>query len=58
VLPEKTDGEFFKKRKEVEDRCMKQIEEKFGDRVLYRIPLMEYDISGYESIDSVARIFG
>lgn len=58
VLPEKTDGEFFKKRKEVEDRYMKQIEEKFGDRVLYRIPLMEYDISGYESIDSVARIFG
>ena len=37
---------------------MKQIEEKFGDRILYRIPLMEYDISGYESIDSVARIFG
>lgn len=58
VLPEKTDGEFFKKRKEVEDRYMKQIEEKFGDRILYRIPLMEYDISGYESIDSVARIFG
>ena len=58
VLPEKTDGEFFKKRKEVEDRYMKQIEEKFGDRNLYRIPLMEYDISGYESIDSVARIFG
>lgn len=58
VLPEKTDGEFFKKRKEVEDRYMKQIEEKFGDRVLYRIPLMEYDISGYESIDSVAKIFG
>ena len=36
---------------------MKQIEEKFRDRILYRIPLMEYDISGYESIDSVARIF-
>jgi arsenite-transporting ATPase len=58
VLPEKIDGEFFSKRKEVEDRYLNQIEEKFAGKILYRIPLMEYDISGYESIDNVARIFG
>jgi arsenite-transporting ATPase len=58
ILPEKSDSEFFRRRKEVEDRYMKEIEQKFGDRILYRIPLMEYDISGYESIDRVAKIFG
>lgn len=57
VMPDNTDSDFWKKRKEVEDRYMKEIDERFGDRILYRIPLMEYDISGYESIDSVARIF-
>lgn len=57
VLPDKTDSEFFRRRKEVEDEYLKQIEQKFGDRILHKIPLMEYDISGYESIDRVAKIF-
>jgi arsenite-transporting ATPase len=58
VLPEETDSEFFSKRKEVESRYLQEIHRKFGDRILYSIPLMEYDISGYESIDHVAGIFG
>jgi len=58
IMPENIDSEFFSKRKQVEDGYLKQIEEKFGDRILCRIPLMEYDISGYESIDRVAKIFG
>lgn len=58
ILPEETDSRFFNKRKQVELKYLKEIEQKFGDRVLYRIPLMEYDISGYESIDNVAKIFG
>ncbi len=58
ILPEETDSRFFNKRKQVEVKYLKEIEQKFGDRVLYRIPLMEYDISGYESIDNVAKIFG
>ncbi|MBA1336676.1 MAG: Arsenical pump-driving ATPase TEMP [Firmicutes bacterium] len=57
VMPENIDSDFWRKRKEVEDKYMEEIQERFGDRILYRIPLMEHDISGYESIDSVARIF-
>ncbi len=57
IMPEIIDSDFFKKRKEIEDGYLKQIEDKFGKRVLYRIPLMEYDISGYESIDKMAKIF-
>jgi len=57
ILPDKIDSDFLKKRKEVEEKFLKQIDEKFGDRILYRIPLMEYDISGYESIDRIASFF-
>ena len=51
IMPDDIDSEFFAKRKQVEDGYLRQIEAKFGDRILHRIPLMEYDISGYESID-------
>jgi arsenite-transporting ATPase len=57
IMPDDIDSEFFAKRKQVEDGYLRQIEAKFGDRILHRIPLMEYDISGYESIDRVAKIF-
>lgn len=57
VMPENIDSYFWRKRKEVEDKYMEEIQERFGDRILYRIPLMEHDISGYESIDSVARLY-
>lgn len=57
ILPDKIDSDFLRKRKEVEEKFLKQIDEKFGDRILYRIPLMEYDISGYESIDRIAAFF-
>ncbi len=57
VLPERVDSDFLMKRKEVEEKFLKQIEEKFGDRVLCTIPLMEYDISGYQSIDRIAAFF-
>lgn len=53
ILPEDIESEFFRKRKEVEARFMKEIEEKFRGRILARIPLMEEDISGYESIERV-----
>lgn len=57
IMPEVTDSEFFSKRKKIEDGYLRQIEERFGERILYRVPLMEYDISGYESIDKMAEIF-
>ncbi len=57
IMPEVTDSEFFSKRKKIEDGYIRQIEERFGERILYRVPLMEYDISGYESIDKMAEIF-
>ncbi len=57
IMPDDIDSEFFAKRKQVEDGYLRQIEAKFGDRILHRIPLMEYHISGYESIDRVAKIF-
>lgn len=57
VMPDIEYCEFFSKRKEIEDGYLRQIEEKFDERIMYRIPLMEYDISGYESIDRMAKIF-
>ncbi|TCT23617.1 arsenite efflux ATP-binding protein ArsA [Melghiribacillus thermohalophilus] len=50
ILPEKADGEFLAKRRELERSYLKQIREVFSDRTLIEVPLFEEDITDFEKL--------
>ncbi len=56
VMDRVAGDEFFKRRKEVEDRYLNQIEELFPDLDKIFIPLMEEDVRGLGMLNKVARV--
>lgn len=54
VLSEEVDGEFWKKRKEVEKEYVAQIEKEFESQWKHYIPLFETDISSIDMLERYA----
>jgi arsenite/tail-anchored protein-transporting ATPase len=50
VLPDQTDGEFFKQRKEHEKQYIKLIEDTFKNQELVMIPFFPHDITNIEQL--------
>ncbi|HKJ33603.1 MAG TPA: TRC40/GET3/ArsA family transport-energizing ATPase, partial [Balneolales bacterium] len=51
LLPDVTEGDFLKKRKEQEMVYLKEIKTQFKDISLYKIPMLEKDISGKSDLE-------
>lgn len=48
ILPEKTEDPFWKEKKETEAKHLAEIDRAFGDRSIYKIPLLPRDMSSSE----------
>jgi len=57
VLPENVNDEFLLKRKEIERRYLKEIEELFPDLKKIFVPLLEEEVVGYEKLKDFAQRF-
>ncbi len=56
VLPENPSDEFSKKRRENQEKYIKEIEERFKNLKRIYIPLMEKDIVGYEELKKLSSL--
>ena len=57
VLPESVSDEFLLKRKEIERKYIKEIEELFPDLKKIFVPLLEEEVVGYEKLKDFAQRF-
>ena len=56
VLPDQVDGDFFKKRREQEERYRKEIDETFASIRRIEVPLLESDVQGIETLERIGRM--
>lgn len=58
ILPDKTEGEFLKKRKEQEQVYLQEIEKQFPKFSLFKIPMLEKDITGISDLEVISGYLG
>ncbi|PTL40165.1 ArsA family ATPase [Alkalicoccus saliphilus] len=57
VLPNQTDGEFFKQRKEHEKQYLKLIEDTFKKQELIMVPFFPHDITNIEQLEHFSTFY-
>jgi len=60
ILPEeeieKAGTEYFKKRQDMQQKYVKMVEEKFGEKVILHVPLMETEVKGVDMLRKLSKI--
>ena len=56
VLPEVTDCEFCEARRNLQQKRLKMIEEKFSDQLVAEIPLLKEEAKGLESLEKISEM--
>lgn len=51
ILPEQAGGEFLRKRKNQEKLYLEEINDRFPDKSIYKVPMLEKDISGLKDLE-------
>ncbi|MDI6818126.1 MAG: TRC40/GET3/ArsA family transport-energizing ATPase [Methanothermobacter sp.] len=54
VLPEESDCEFCNARRKLQQERLKQIREKFSDKVVAEVPLLKKEAKGIETLEKIA----
>ena len=57
ILPENVEGEFWKNRKKLEDKYLKEIEEYFSNKKLIKVPLIDEDVK-VDNLKNISKYFG
>jgi len=57
MLPENVEGKFWKNRKKLEDKYLKEIEEYFYNKKLIKIPLIDEDVK-VDNLKHISKYFG
>jgi len=54
IIPSEADGTFMEKRRELQKKYLGEIREKFGDKVLAEIELLDNDVWGLDGLCTIA----
>lgn len=54
IIPSEADGTFMEKRRELQKKYLREIREKFGDKVLAEIELLDNDVWGLDGLCTIA----
>jgi arsenite-transporting ATPase len=56
IQPEEADCDFCKARREIQEKRLQMIKEKFGTQVIAEIPLMNHEVKGMEELKKIGEI--
>jgi len=56
IQPEEADCDFCKARREIQEKRLQMIKEKFGNQVIAEIPLMDREVKGIDDLKKIGEI--
>jgi len=56
IQPEEADCEFCQARREIQEKRLEMIKEKFGNQVIAEIPLLNHEVKGMEELKKIGEI--
>ncbi len=56
IQPEEADCEFCRARRNIQEKRLKTIQQKFGDQVIAEIPLMNHEVKGLDELKEIGEI--
>ncbi len=56
IQPEEADCEFCQARREIQEKRLEMIKEKFGNQVIAEIPLMNHEVKGMDELKKIGKI--
>jgi len=56
IQPEEADCDFCKARRDIQEKRLEMIKEKFGDQVIAEIPLLNHEVKGMDELKQIGEI--
>ncbi len=56
IQPEEADCEFCQARRNIQEKRLETIKQKFGDQLIAQVPLFQEEVKGMDRLRGVARI--
>ncbi len=56
IQPEEADCEFCRARRNIQEKRLKTIQQKFGNQVIAEIPLMNHEVKGMDELKKIGEI--
>lgn len=56
IQPEEADCDFCKSRRAIQEKRLQMIQEKFGDKVIAEVPLLNHEVKGMDELKKIGEI--